>query len=26
VLSATSVPREQLLELAAWKGQGAVEF
>ena len=26
VLSATNVPREQLLELAAWKGQGAVEF
>jgi anti-sigma factor RsiW len=26
VLSATNVPREQLQELAAWKGQGAVEF
>ena len=24
VLSATNVPRDQLLELAAWKGQGAV--
>jgi hypothetical protein len=26
VLSATNVPEDQLLELAAWKGQGAVEF
>ena len=26
VLSATNVPRDQLLELAAWKGQGAVDF
>src|SRR5829696_576874 len=26
VLSATNVPRDQLLELAAWKGMGAVEF
>ena len=26
VLSATNVPTDQLLELAAWKGQGAVEF
>jgi anti-sigma factor RsiW len=26
VLSATNVPADQLLELAAWKGQGAVEF
>jgi anti-sigma factor RsiW len=26
VLSATNVPRDQLLQLAAWKGQGAVEF
>jgi len=26
ILSATNVPRDQLLELAAWKGQGAVDF
>lgn len=26
VLSATNVPEDQLLELAAWKGQGAVDF
>ena len=26
VLSATNVPRDQLVELAAWKGQGAVPF
>ena len=26
VLSATNVPVDQLLELAAWKGQGAVDF
>jgi anti-sigma factor RsiW len=26
VLSATNVPTDQLLELAAWKGQGAVDF
>jgi anti-sigma factor RsiW len=26
VLSATNVPADQLLELAAWKGQGAVDF
>jgi hypothetical protein len=26
ILSATAVPRDQLLELAAWKGQGAVDF
>jgi hypothetical protein len=26
VLSATNVPQDQLLELAAWKGQGAVDF
>jgi hypothetical protein len=26
ILSATDVPRDQLLELAGWKGQGAVEF
>ena len=26
ILSATDVPRDQLLELAAWKGQGAVDF
>jgi hypothetical protein len=26
VLSATNVPTDQLLELAAWRGQGAVEF
>ena len=26
ILSATNVPEDQLLELAAWKGQGAVEF
>ena len=26
VLSATNVPPDQLLELAAWKGQGAVDF
>ncbi|MFL5888462.1 MAG: hypothetical protein ACJ76M_05185 [Solirubrobacteraceae bacterium] len=26
VLSATNVPVDQLLELAAWKGKGAVEF
>jgi hypothetical protein len=26
ILSATNVPADQLLELAAWKGQGAVDF
>lgn len=26
VLSATNVPTDQLLELAAWRGQGAVDF
>jgi len=26
ILSATNVPTDQLLELAAWKGQGAVDF
>jgi len=26
VLSSTNVPQDQLLELAAWKGQGAVDF
>ena len=26
ILSATNVPRDELLELAAWKGQGAVDF
>ena len=26
ILSATNVPSDQLLELAAWKGQGAVDF
>ena len=26
ILSATNVPTDQLIELAAWKGQGAVEF
>jgi len=26
VLSATNVPADQLLELAGWKGQGAVDF
>ena len=26
ILSATNVPEDQLLELAAWRGQGAVDF
>jgi hypothetical protein len=26
VLSATGVPRDELLELAGWKGKGAVDF
>ena len=26
ILSSTDVPTDQMVELAAWKGQGAVDF